>query len=174
LNDPTLTSHALGQSAGGVLVIGYGNALRSDDGVGWHAAALLAEDRRLAGVEVLAVHQLTPELALDMSRASLVILVDATVGDAPGAITVRPLAADDRSSTGGPGASSHHVGPGELLAVAGELYGAVPEALVVSVGVADMEPGEALSPAVAAALPAVANAVVGLIARHRGSRPASP
>ena len=61
-----------------VLVIGYGNPLRGDDGAGWKAAELLAEDPRLAGAVVLARHQLTPELADDVSRASLVVLVDAS------------------------------------------------------------------------------------------------
>ena len=54
--------------------------------------------------------------------------------------------------------------PGVLLALARELYGATPEALVVSIGVADLEAGEELSPAVAAALPAAVEAVVALVA----------
>ena len=176
---------APGDAAGGVLVIGYGNTLRSDDGVGWHAAALLADDPRLSGDEVLAVHQLTPELALDMSRASLVILVDASANGAPGEILVRRLApagedaggraapggvGPDRPAGRGPGAISHHVGPGELLAMARELYGAAPAAFSLSVGVASMEVGETLSSDVAAALPAVADAVVGLVGAHRRSR----
>ena len=33
----------------GVLVVGYGNSLRGDDGLGWHAALRLAADPRLAG-----------------------------------------------------------------------------------------------------------------------------
>ncbi len=146
-----------------VLVIGYGNALRTDDGVGWHAARLLAADPRLAGAIVEAHQQLTPELALDISAATLVVLVDATTTTPPGTVTARPLGAGE-----GPGASSHHVGPGLLLALARELYGAAPEAWVVSVGVLEMGPGEALSPPVAAALPAVANAVARLAARHAG------
>ncbi len=187
---------APGSPAGGVLVIGYGNALRSDDGVGWHAAALLADDPRLAGAEVLALHQLSPELALDMSRASLVILVDAGVDDPPGTIAVlRPAgagggsAAGDGSAAGsgadggsaagpgggsgaggGPGATSHHVDPGVLLALARDLFGTAPEAIVVRVGTASMEVGETLSPAVAAALPAVVDAVAELVAEHRRSR----
>ena len=50
----------------GVLVIGYGNVLRSDDGVGWHVTERLASDARFASVTVLQRHQLTPELALDL------------------------------------------------------------------------------------------------------------
>ena len=171
---------ALVSPAGGVLVIGYGNALRSDDGVGWHAAALLADDPRLAGVEVLALHQLSPELALDMSRASLVILVAARGGAPPGAIPrLRPAAAGAPAGAApgggggagaGPGATSHHVDPGVLLALARDLFGTAPEAIVVRVGTATMEVGETLSPAVAVALPAVADAVAELVAQHRRSR----
>ena len=73
----------------GALVVGYGNSLRSDDGVGWHAAGLLATDPRLAGARVLARHQLVPELAVDVSRASLVVLVDAAADGDPGSLSVR-------------------------------------------------------------------------------------
>ena len=75
--------------AGGVLVIGYGNSLRGDDGVGPRVAELAAADPRLAGAVVAAHHQLTPELALDMSAARLVVLVDATTDAAPGVVAVR-------------------------------------------------------------------------------------
>ena len=67
-----------------VLVIGYGNALRADDGVGWHAAGLLADDPRLVGATVMALHQLAPELALDLSAATLAVLVDASTATLPG------------------------------------------------------------------------------------------
>jgi hydrogenase maturation protease len=159
------------------IVVGYGNTLRSDDGAGWHAAALLAEDPRLAGAAVLARHQLTPELALDFSEASLVVLVDADAAGRPGELTVRQLQPDGTDhagdapagagGTGGvPGPSSHHVGPAELLALARELYGAAPPAFLVSVGAADMGPGEDLSPAVRAALPGLVDTVAVLIDAH--------
>lgn len=184
MSDVAVPWDAPGDAAGGVLVVGYGNTLRSDDGIGWRAASLLADDPRLrddprlGGVEVLAIHQLAPELALDFSRVSLVILIDAGADNPPGEISVQSLAPDVDAgvpggapgATHGPGATSHHVGPAELLALARALYGAAPAALVVRVGVAEMEIGEALSPAVSAALPAVADVVVGLIARHRASR----
>ena len=160
-----------GGIAGGVLVIGYGNALRSDDAVGLRVANLLADDPRLAGVEVGASHQLTPELALDMSRASLVILIDASTEGQPGAITVRPLkAADTEAADHRPGAMSHHVAADVLLAIARDLYGATPRAFVVSVGTATMDVGEKLSPPVAAALPAIVDAVANLVEAHRRSR----
>jgi len=109
-----------------------------------------------------------------MSRASLVILVDASAEGPPGAITIRPLEGEHVGAAGGGGgATSHHVGPGVLLALARDLYGAAPDAFVVSVGTATMELGEELSPPVAAALPAIADAVAALVEAHRRSRAAS-
>jgi hydrogenase maturation protease len=167
-----------------VLVIGYGNALRTDDGVGWHAARLLAGDPRLANVVVVAEHQLTPELAFDLSLASLVVLLDASTETPAGTVTVRSIVAPGRAASAaglgpaagpaGPdeapaamaGASSHHVDPELLLALARELYGRAPEAVVVSVGVTEMSLGEGLTPIVEAALPAVADIVARLVAEH--------
>src|SRR5215472_4005839 len=67
-----------------VLIIGYGNPLRADDGVGWRMACRLGELVRDEPFEVLAVHQLTPELAEPISRAELVIFVDASHNGLPG------------------------------------------------------------------------------------------
>jgi len=148
--------------AGGVLVIGYGNSLRGDDGIGWHVAARLADDVRMRDAVVLRRHQLTPELALDVSAASLVVLVDASeVGEA-GSIAVRRL---DPPSGAGP-AWTHHLEPASLLALARNLYGAAPTAFVVSVGAATLEVGDGLSPALERALPGVVDAVARIVAGH--------
>jgi hydrogenase maturation protease len=148
----------------GVLVIGYGNALRSDDGVGWHAAHLLANDPRLARADVIARHQLAPELALDFGKASLVVLIDASAAEPPGTIAVRRVTREPGGAHST--ATLHHFGPQEIVELARELYGAAPEVCVVGVGISSTEAGEELSPAVAAALPAVADAVAGLVADH--------
>jgi len=146
-----------------VLVVGYGNALRGDDALGWHAVARLSADPRLDGARVIWQHQLTPELALDMAGASLVVLVDAESDLEPGALHVRRL---HRSADGGT-AMSHHVAPESLLVLAHELYGAAPEAWLVGVGAATLEVGDALSPAVASAIPAIVDAVAAIIAGGR-------
>jgi hydrogenase maturation protease len=152
-----------GRDAGGALVICYGSALRSDDGLGWHAAARLAEDPRLKGAQVLWQQQLTPELAVDVSHASLVVLVDAGVGEQAGAISVRRLL-DEAPADGS--AWSHHLGPAELIALARELWGASPSVFVVSVGAANLDVGESLSPAVEQALPGLVDAVAAIVAAH--------
>ena len=142
-----------------VLIVGYGNALRGDDALGWHAVARLATDPRLDGARVIWQHQLTPELALDMAGASLVVLVDAESGVEPGVLFVRRL---ERSADGG-AVMSHHVAPESLLVLSAELYGSAPETWIVGVGVARLEVGDALSPAVAAAIPAVVDAVARIV-----------
>ena len=145
---------------GGVLVVGYGNVLRTDDGIGWAVADRLAADPRLAGATILRRHQLTPELALDLSEADLVVLVDASHDPDPGTFTVRPLGGAPASGA----AFTHQVDPATLVALARELYGRAPEVLLVSVGVTSLELGEGLTPALAAAVPGIADGIAALIA----------
>lgn len=137
------------------LVIGYGNPLRADDGLGWTAAQRLAETSLPAAARVLAVHQLTPELAEPISRAGLVIFVDAREGDGPGRVHWHAVA----PGGGGALAFSHELHPAALLGLARALYGACPPAIVVSVDGVDFEYGVVLSPAVQAALPEVLDRV---------------
>jgi hydrogenase maturation protease len=152
---------ALG-TAGRILIVGYGNTLRRDDGFGWRAAALLAEDPRLRGAHVHWQQQLTPELAVDVSNASLVVLVDVTDGEEAGTISVRRL-----DPTGGAGSAwTHHLEPEALIALARDLWNAAPASFVVSVGAASLEIGDHMSSAVEQALPAVVDAVVAIVAEH--------
>lgn len=68
-----------------LLVIGYGNALRGDDGAG-PCAALRVGARREGGrwggaLRTLAVHQLLPELVDDIAGAGRVVFIDAYAAD---------------------------------------------------------------------------------------------
>jgi hydrogenase maturation protease len=66
------------QESARVLIIGYGNSLRSDDAAGIKVAETIAT-WQLPHVRSLAVHQLTPELAAELAAVELVIFVDACV-----------------------------------------------------------------------------------------------
>jgi hydrogenase maturation protease len=147
----------------GVLVVGYGNSLRSDDGIGWHAAGLLAGDPRLAGVRVLAQHQLVPELAADVTQASLVVLVDATVEGDPGSLSVRQV--QPRPPT--PTTWSHHLDPETLAGLAEALYGFVPPIVLVSVAAGSLAEGDRLSDALERALLEVVEVVADVVIGHR-------
>jgi hydrogenase maturation protease len=122
-----------------VLVIGYGNSLRRDDGIGPWVAARLAE-RGLPGVRVVAAHQLTPELAEDLAGCRTAFFVDARAG-AGEPVEVRPVlpATPDSSLT-------HACDPRTLLALARSVYECNPDAWWVVVGGRDFSLGDGLSP----------------------------
>jgi hydrogenase maturation protease len=123
-----------------ILVIGYGNELRRDDGVGPRVArAVAAWD--LPGVLALARHQLTPELAEAVAGADAVFFVDAAADLEPG-VRVRPVCSGGSRSVLG-----HVSSPAELLDLAAALHGHRPPAWLVSIPAADLGFGEELSPA---------------------------
>lgn len=145
--------------SGRPLVVAYGNRLRGDDAVGWAVADALIDDVRMTDVVVVAVHQLTPELAHDVSRASLVVFVDARIDAAvaPGEIVVEAVEADPTAA-----AMTHHVDAGAILALAQAVYGHVPLAFAVSVAIESAEPGATLGVAVSASVTNLADTVVRL------------
>jgi hydrogenase maturation protease len=122
-----------------LLVIGYGNPLRGDDGFGPRAAA------RIPGA--IAVHQLTPELMDPIARAERVLFLDAAAEGVPGEIRRRAVLPAPAEA-----GFTHHATPEALLAGALLLYGRAPEAEILTVSGADFSLSETLSPAVAAAL----------------------
>jgi hydrogenase maturation protease len=151
-----------GSSRGEILVVGIGNGLRSDDGVGRHVAEQLFDDPRVKGARVLACHQLTPELAVDVSTASLVVLVDARIdGGPPGTVHVERL--ETGRAARAPSGSSHGFDPAELIDLTGRLYGPPPPVVLVTVTSGSIAVGDTLSTAVAAAVPEAADAVAQVI-----------
>ena len=133
------------------LIVGYGNPLRGDDGLGQAVARAFAGEAAIDGVEALACHQLAPELAERFAAAARVVLVDAAAGREAGAISVVALQAGPAR----PARLGHHFEPSELLGMAQRLYERSPEAYLVTVGAGSFELGEELSPPVARALPEV-------------------
>lgn len=131
-----------------VLIIGYGNPLRGDDGLGWQAARRLVGEVR-DGVEVVACHQLMPELAEPLSRAHRAVFIDAAApGGSPGSIVMSVV----QPRPAAPGAFSHHLDPSGLLELARSLYGNAPPAELITVSGQQFDFGEQLSPPVQAAL----------------------
>jgi len=140
-------------------VIGYGNPLRADDGAGWHVAQQLATDLP-NDVDVISTHQLTPELAEPISRAGLVVFVDADVGGEPGHVDCRLVTpAGDGTVT-----FSHDIDPPALLELTCLMYGSCPAGVVISIAGRDFGYGIGLSPAVQAAIPVAVRRVQVLLA----------
>jgi hydrogenase maturation protease len=120
------------------LVIGYGNTLRGDDGVGPRVAEAI-EKKGLAGVKTMAEPLLAPELADPVSRARWVVFVDAAV-DAPREVQLRKLEPAESSQL-----IAHAANPATLLAMARDVFGHTPEAWLLTIPVESMEIGEKLS-----------------------------
>ena len=121
------------------LIIGYGNPLRRDDGVGWAVIEAL-QQVGLPDATCLAVHQLTPELSETMSLADMVILIDASVEGEAGDIKITPVIAHADTP-----AMTHHVSPQGLLAMTNWLYDMLPFTVLITITGTDFGVGEGLS-----------------------------
>lgn len=122
------------------LVVGYGNTLRGDDGVGPRVAEAVTR-LRLPGVRALTCPLLTPELADPVARVAQVIFVDAAV-DAPKTVQWRRLEPHDSSQL-----MAHAADPRTLLALARDVYGHVPEAWWLTIPATQLGFSEELTPA---------------------------
>jgi hydrogenase maturation protease len=121
------------------LVLGYGNTLRSDDGVGPLVAETIA-GLQLPGVATLVAGLLTPELADPVSRAGTVVFVDAAV-DAPREVQLRPCAPAESSQI-----MAHAADPKTMLALARDVFGHAPQAYLLTIPVENLAIGEDLTP----------------------------
>jgi hydrogenase maturation protease len=139
-----------------VLIIGYGNPLRSDDGFGWHASRLIARELTGHNADVITCHQLTPELAEPLSQCGRAVFVDADAEGEPGEIHWREIQPQAPSSS----ALTHTCSPAGLLSSAARLYGRCPQAVAVTVTAQSFDFGDSLTPFVSAALSKVVERVV--------------
>jgi hydrogenase maturation protease len=122
------------------LVIGYGNSLRGDDGVGsWVAEQMAAQ--HWPEVRSLAIHQLTPELAADLAEVEIVYFVDAWISkDTQVQPRLQRLFPDSTGTT-----CDHSWNPGLLLALTKTLYDHEPIAYQWLIPVVQFEHGTSLS-----------------------------
>ena len=125
-----------------ILVIGYGNPLRADDGLGCHVARQIAHHLRGdERVTVIPCHQLGPETAEEIAAAEFVIFVDATTEGEPGTITQTTVVPD----TGFIGKMGEQMTPAYLLAAAKEIHGSCPPAVLFNMAGWCFEFGEHMS-----------------------------
>jgi len=110
-----------------VLVIGYGNPGRLDDGLG-PAFVDALEALALPNVTFDADYQLTVEDAADLAGHDVVVFVDA---DASGAepFYLRPVETDQMEIS----FSTHHVTPEAVIALGQEIFNVSPEAYVIGI-----------------------------------------
>ena len=140
------------------LILGYGNTLRKDDGLGVYAARSLASLPLPEDVEICTYQQLSPELSPILAQVDHAIFIDAALtssAEKPGTIKTRTL----QPRTSQPGSITHHFDPETLLAMAETLYGHAPQATLFSVTAASFDLEEGLSPEVNAALPVLIESI---------------
>jgi hydrogenase maturation protease len=141
------------------LILGYGNTLRKDDGLGVYAAQTLTSLTLPADVQIYTYQQLSPELSPTLAQVDHAIFIDAALassGEEPGTIKTRTL---QPRTTSQPGSITHHFDPETLLAMAETLYGHAPQATLFSVTAASFDLEEGLSPEVTAALPVLIESI---------------
>jgi hydrogenase maturation protease len=122
-----------------LLVIGYGNFLRRDDGVGPRVAEAV-EEMQLSGVRTLVSQQLSPEHAEPVARARRVFFVDAAVDQTDG-VKFRKLEAGETSQL-----MAHAADPRTLLALARDVFGRSPEAWWLTIPAVKLGFGTDFSP----------------------------
>lgn len=139
-----------------VLIAGYGNFDRQDDGVAWHILARLASRLQIPfaalpeefefnpgqPIDFFFSLQLYPELAETVSHYARVCFVDAHTGAVPHEVNLERLAPVQQSSP-----FTHHLTASTLLSLASGIYQANPASLLVSVRGYGFEFSQQLSPA---------------------------
>jgi len=122
-----------------VLVLGYGNPGRQDDGLG---PAAVVEIERLGWPNLTAFdnYQLNIEDAMDVADHDVVWFVDAAK-DGPSPFAVRELSPASSIEF-----TSHLMRPEAILAIARQCYGATPQAFLLAIRGYDFEFIEALTP----------------------------
>ncbi|MCX7682509.1 MAG: hydrogenase maturation protease [Anaerolineae bacterium] len=147
---------------GRILVCGFGNVYRRDDGAGYAVINALRERLGRPPLDLLddgftdlghtldtiVLHQLMPELAETLADYDLVVFIDAHMGNVAEEVREERLEAAHRTPF-----VHHQMHPATLLALAQQMYGRAPVGILLSVRGYDFDFGTGLSPETAALVP---------------------
>src|SRR5262245_5815879 len=124
-----------------LLIIGYGNPDREDDGVAWHILRALTIKLGLPSpesydddfpesepIDFAFYLQLTPEMAEDIHEYEYVCFIDAHTGNIPEPVRLISVESEFQHSP-----FTHHLTPQSLLSMCETLYGKKPDAALLSV-----------------------------------------
>ena len=157
-----------------LLLVGFGNASRSDDSVALHIIQRLRAQLGLPvdrlddeqgdvlgdGLKMMFLHQLAPELAETVSLFDVVVFIDAHVEGAgwdPVAWwRIEPVYTSSMIT--------HQLKPSVVLALSDSLYGRCPEAYTLSVLGHDFDFGEELAPDTSALADQAVSRLIDLLA----------
>jgi hydrogenase maturation protease len=162
------------ERAASLLLVGYGNSSRRDDGVAEHILQRLLvalgldpdsladedEDEQRPGLRAILVHQLAPELAELAWRYDTLVFLDAHVAG----VGWEPVEWQAIEPAIQGGMSGHHLKPGVILSLCETLYGQRPEAYMLSVLGHNFDFGETLTDETSALADQAVEKLLGLVA----------
>jgi len=124
-----------------VVICGFGNVLRADDGAGPLAVQSLG---RIAGgrAATLIGQQLLPEWSAALAEADIAYFVDASFDPQITRFRVTPIGVTSTSRLADP----HFLGPAKILGLTASVYHHVPKAYMVEIAARDFGFGQELSP----------------------------
>jgi hydrogenase maturation protease len=124
-----------------LLILGYGNPDREDDGVAWHILRALTiklglvppesyeeEFPEFPGMDFAFYLQLTPEMAEEVSAYEYVCFIDAHTGNIPESVRLIEVESEFQNSP-----FTHHLTPQSLISMCETIYGKKLDAALVSV-----------------------------------------
>ena len=140
-----------------ILVVGYGNTLRGDDGIGQIIADKI-EELKIPNVETLALHQLTPDLAGSCSEYRGIIFIDASEDVSQNEVQVFDLSPAEEAAQ-----IEHAMTPQNLLRLSKDLYSAFPPSFCIVIPARKFEFSEELSPVTKASIEPAINIITAKI-----------
>jgi len=162
---------------GRTLVAGFGNVYRRDDGAAWAVVNALRErlgrpplglledgfDDLGHTLDTVVLHQLVPELAETLADYELVVFLDAHVQELADPLREEWLTPAYRMAF-----VSHQTHPATVLALAQQMHGRAPRAVLLSLRGHDFDFGAGLSSRTAALVPHAVERILAL-ARSAGT-----
>ncbi|MDT8903108.1 hydrogenase maturation protease [Anaeroselena agilis] len=141
------------------VVVGFGNLLMGDDGVGIHVVRSLAERGLPRGAEAVDGGVASLEILGSLLDAGRIIIVDALAGGGEPGSVYRLTPADLGQAETSPGFSLHDFTLPQTLALLARTA-SLPPIVIYGVEPAGMDPGLELSPPVAVAAGRVADLII--------------
>ena len=146
-----------------ITVIGIGNLLLKDEGIGVHVVHSLRESQCPANVEIID-GGISPHVIFDLEGVDKLIVIDAVrAGGDPGEVyrfELSDLAWEEKETT-----SLHEMGLGESLRLMGMLGNRPEEVVIIGVEPEEIDWGLGLSPKLEQRLPEVVRSVLEEIGR---------
>lgn len=125
-----------------LLLLGYGNLDRQDDGVAWHILSMVAKqmgyadftdpdknfELETATLDLRFLPQLTPEIAENLANYSRVCFIDACANPKDHKVSLQLQTAQYQ-----PSILTHHISPASCLYLCEVLVGVTPQAYLLSI-----------------------------------------